>query len=69
MINRNQSVLDNTCDFIEDLWEEKVNLNKNITQYNLKFNIPLKDNEISILKKTINFNINSQNISKYNIEI
>lgn len=64
MINRNQSILDNTCDFIEDLWEEKVNLNKNITQYNLKFNIPLKDNEISILKKTINFNINSQNISK-----
>ena len=57
MINGEQSVFLNTSDYTEDLWEEKVILDKKENIHNLKFEIPIKDKERTIIKKKINFNI------------
>jgi hypothetical protein len=57
MINGEQSVFLNTSDYTEDLWEEKVTLDKKENIHNLKFEIPIKDKERTIIKKKINFNI------------
>ena len=57
MINGEQSVFLNTSDYTEDLWEEKVTLDKKENIHNLKFEIPIKDKERTIIKKRINFNI------------
>ena len=57
MINGEQSVFLNTSDYTEDLWEEKITLDKKENIHNLKFEIPIKDKERTIIKKKINFNI------------
>ena len=57
MINGEQSVFLNTSDYTEDLWEEKVTLDKKESTHNLKFEIPISDKERTIIKKKINFNM------------
>ena len=57
MINGEQSVFLNTSDYTEDLWEEKITLDKKESIHNLKFEIPISDKERTIIKKKINFNM------------
>ena len=57
MINGEQSVYLNTSDYTENLWEEKVVLDKKESIHNLKFEIPMKDKERTINKKKLNFNM------------
>lgn len=64
MINGEQSVFFNTSDYTEDLWENKVVLDKKDNIHNLNFEIPIKDKEKIINKKKLNFNIDLKVINK-----
>ena len=57
MINGEQSVFLNTSDYTEDLWEEKLTLDKKENFYDFKIDIPLIDKERIINKKKLNFNL------------
>lgn len=45
LVNGEQSIFLNTCDFIDDLWEQKIILEKNQTNHVYEFKIPLIDSE------------------------
>ena len=62
MVNEEQSIYLNTCDFTEDLWEQKIVLGNNETNHTYDFNIPLIDNDKQIKKrKFIFWNLNNFN--------
>ena len=67
MINGEQSVFLNTSDYTEDLWENKIILDKKEKTHNLNFEIPIKDKEKIINKKKLNFNIDLKIINKKNL--
>ena len=67
MINGDQSVFLNTSDYTEDLWENKIILDKKEKIHNLNFEIPIKDKEKIINKKKLNFNIDLKIINKKNL--
>ena len=67
MINGEQSVFLNTSDYTEDLWENKIILDKKEKIHNLNFEIPIKDKEKIINKKKLNFNIDLKIINKKNL--
>ena len=55
MINGEQSIFLNTSDYTEDLWEEKLVLDKTKKIHDLKYDILLMDKERIINKKKLNF--------------
>ena len=65
MIKGKQSVFDNTSDFTENLWEEKIDLNNKENNFDLKYEIQLVDNERVLRKKKLKFN-HDLNISNKN---
>ena len=65
LVNGEQSIFLNTCDFIDDLWEHKIILDKNETNHFYEFNIPLIENDrINNSQKKYNFNFNMHNFNK-----
>lgn len=55
MVNREQSIYLNTCDYIDDLWEQKIVLENNETSHSYEFNIPLLDNDKLIKQRKFKF--------------
>jgi hypothetical protein len=64
LVNGEQSIFLNTCDFIDDLWENKIILEKNETNHYFEFKIPLIDNDKILNQKKFNFNFNIKNFNK-----
>lgn len=64
LVNGEQSIFLNTCDFIDDLWENKIILEKNETNHFFEFKIPLIDNDKILNQKKFNFNFNIKNFNK-----
>ena len=61
LVNGKQSVFLNTGDYIEDLWEKKIILEKNETNYSFEFNIPILDNEKIIKQKNFIYELRNFN--------
>ena len=64
LVNGEQNIYLNTCDYIDDLWEKKIILEKNETKHLYDFHIPLIDNDKTIKQKNFNFNCDLRNVNK-----
>ena len=64
LVNGEQSIFLNTCDFIDDLWEQKIILEKTETNHFLDLKIPLIDNDKILNQKKFNFNFDMKNFNK-----
>lgn len=64
LVNGKQSIFLNTCDFIDDLWEKKLIVEKNEIIHCYEFKIPLIDNDRILRQKKFNFNFDIKNFNK-----
>lgn len=64
MVNGEQSIFLNTCDFIDDLWEQKIILEKNETNHVYEFKIPLIDKDKVLNHKKDCFSFEIKNFNK-----
>ena len=64
LVNGEQNIHLNTCDYIDDLWEQKIILEKNEKNHLYDFNIPLLDNDKIAKQKIFIFKYDLKNFNK-----